>query len=161
MEFRPDIIPLFHCIVLPLGAFISSKKLMRTLAEDPPLGHVTTFGGHPLSCAAGLACLDIIVREDLAARAQRMGAAFAERLRTAFPGGRLKDLRQTGLLLGLTMDDAAFVQKFSRECRAEGLIVGWTLHNDRVLRLAPPLVISEAEIDEATHRMSRAAIRLS
>lgn len=159
----PDVLLLAKALGggLPLGAFISSKKLMRTLAEDPPLGHVTTFGGHPLSCAAGLASLDIIVRDDLPARASEIGAAFAQRLRTAFPSDRLVEIRQVGLLLGLEMDSSDFVARFSRECRTEGLIMGWTLHDDRVVRLAPPLVITEAEIDEASHRMARAAVRVS
>jgi acetylornithine/succinyldiaminopimelate/putrescine aminotransferase len=159
----PDVLLLAKALGggLPLGAFVASKKLMRTLAEDPPLGHVTTFGGHPLSCAAGLAGLEVIDRDDLAKRAGRIGNAFADLLRDAFPSGRLRDLRQRGLLIGLEMDDASFVPKFVRECRAEGLIMGWTLHDDRVVRLAPPLVITEAEIDEAVQRMSRAAIRLS
>ena len=158
----PDVLLLAKALGggLPLGAFIASKKLMRTLAEDPPLGHVTTFGGHPLSCAAGLACLEVILRDDLPARAESIGHAFADRLRQAFPSGRLKELRQRGLLLGLEMDTADFVPKFSKECRAEGLIMGWTLHDDRVVRLAPPLTITEAEIDEAAHRMSRAAVRV-
>jgi acetylornithine/N-succinyldiaminopimelate aminotransferase len=158
----PDVLLLAKALGggLPLGAFIASKKLMRTLAEDPPLGHVTTFGGHPLSCAAGLACLEVITRDDLPTRAEAIGRAFADRLREAFPSGRLKQLRRRGLLLGLEMDNADFVPKFSKECRAEGLIMGWTLHDDRVVRLAPPLTITEAEIDEAAHRMSRAAVRV-
>lgn len=145
---------------LPLGAFIASKKLMRALAEEPPLGHVTTFGGHPLSCAAGLASLEIIVREGLAARAERVGAAFANLLCERLPAEYVVEVRRAGLLIGVEMSSTDIVQRFTRECRSEGLVMGWTLHDDRVVRLSPPLVITRAELDEATHRMARAAVRM-
>ena len=67
--------------------------------------------------------------------------------------------RSTGLLIGIEMEAPDVVARFTAECRAEGLIMGWTLHDDRVVRLAPPLVITEAEIDEAALRMQRAAVR--
>jgi acetylornithine/succinyldiaminopimelate/putrescine aminotransferase len=157
----PDVLVLAKALGggLPLGAFVAGKKTMRTLAEDPPLAHVTTFGGHPLSCAAGLAALDVIVAERLPARAERIGAAFAELLGPALRDLGLREIRRAGLLLGLQMDDAAFVARFSAECRREGLLLGWTLHDDTVVRLAPPLVITEAEIQEAAQRMARAATR--
>jgi acetylornithine/succinyldiaminopimelate/putrescine aminotransferase len=132
---------------------------MRSLSHDPPLGHVTTFGGHPLSCAAGLASLEVIVEENLSAQARSRGALLAEQLRARLPADELVAVRQAGLLVGAEMRSAVFVERFTRECRREGLIVGWTLNDDRVVRLAPPLVIREAEIDEATLRMERAASR--
>ena len=157
----PDVLVLAKALGggLPLGAFVASKALMHSLAHDPPLAHVTTFGGHPLSCAAGLAALEIIVAENLAARAERTGARFASLLSDALSGTHLKAIRRAGLLIGLCMDDARFVARFSAECRREGLIVGWTLHDDTVVRLAPPLVITDAEIEEAVQRMARAALR--
>lgn len=157
----PDVLVLAKALGggLPLGAFIASKRLMTSLAEDPPLAHVTTFGGHPLSCAAGLTALEILLREDLAARAERTGARFAELLTAVLQERHLRTIRRAGLLLGLCMHDAAFVARFSAECRREGLIVGWTLHDDTVVRLAPPLVITDAEIEEAAQRMARAAMR--
>ena len=157
----PDVLVLAKALGggLPLGAFVASKRLMSSLSANPPLAHVTTFGGHPLSCAAGLAALDIIVEEELAARAERVGSLFAELLADALPAPRLCEIRRAGLLLGLRMNDAAFVARFSAECRREGLIVGWTLHDDHVVRLAPPLVITEAEIQESAQRMARAAAR--
>jgi acetylornithine/succinyldiaminopimelate/putrescine aminotransferase len=157
----PDVLVLAKALGggLPLGAFVAARALMRTLSHDPPLAHVTTFGGHPLSCAAGLAALDTIVGEGLPARAETCGARFAQRIAEALPPERLREVRRAGLLLGLRMDDAGFVARFSAECRREGLIVGWTLHDDTVVRLAPPLVISDAEIEEAAGRMERAASR--
>jgi acetylornithine/succinyldiaminopimelate/putrescine aminotransferase len=132
---------------------------MKVLATDPPLGHVTTFGGHPLSCAAGLASLAAIIEENLVDRAGTRGRLLAELLRDRLPAEHLVAVRQIGLLVGVEMSSPKFVESFSRECRREGLILGWTLHDDRVVRLAPPLVISEAELDEATLRMQRAAAR--
>jgi acetylornithine/succinyldiaminopimelate/putrescine aminotransferase len=157
----PDVLVLAKALGggLPLGAFVTSKSRMKTLAFDPPLGHVTTFGGHPLSCAAGLAALEVLVEENLAERARARGALLARQLRERLPAEQLVTVRQIGLLIGAELRSARFVERFARECRREGLIVGWTLNDDRVLRLAPPLVIGEAEIDEATLRMERAASR--
>jgi acetylornithine/N-succinyldiaminopimelate aminotransferase len=157
----PDILVLAKALGggLPLGAFVASKPLMRTLSAEPPLGHVTTFGGHPLSCAAGLAALEAIIEEGLVERAVVRGRVFAEFLRDRLPVEHVVAIRQIGLLVGVEMSSPKLVESFSRECRREGLILGWTLHDDRVVRLAPPLVISEAELDEATLRMQRAAAR--
>ncbi len=162
-EAVPDILILAKALGggLPLGAFIASRELQENFAKDPPLGHVTTFGGHPLSCAAALAALDIIVERDLASRAEHLGAYFAERLRRRLPASKLCELRRQGLLLGLEFDSPATVESFVSECRREKLITGWTLHNDCVVRLAPPLVISEAELDDASLRMERALSRVA
>jgi acetylornithine/N-succinyldiaminopimelate aminotransferase len=161
-QVTPDILVLAKALGggLPLGAFVSARSLMRTFATDPPLGHVTTFGGHPLSCAAGLAALEVIVDERLAERAERVGTLLESALVERLPGPCRLSLRRAGLLLGLEMADAYLVSRFVAECRNEGLITGWTLHDDRVVRLAPPLVITEAEIDEATLRMQRVTARV-
>jgi len=159
----PDVLLLAKALGggLPLGAFISSKRALKALAVDPPLGHVTTFGGHPLSCAAGLAALNIIVDEDLAARAQASGECLVALLSQRIPADMVHEIRHSGLLVGMEMTSAALVEHFVAECRREGLIMGWTLHDDTVVRLAPPLIITEAEIEEATQRMARAAQRCS
>jgi acetylornithine/succinyldiaminopimelate/putrescine aminotransferase len=157
----PDVLVLAKALGggLPLGAFVASKELMRTLSCDPPLAHVTTFGGHPLSCAAGLVALDVIVAEGLAERAESVGSRFADLIARELGPERLREVRRAGLLLGLRMHEARFVARFGTECRREGLLLGWTLHDDTVVRLAPPLVITEAEIEEAAQRMGRAALR--
>ena len=154
----PDVLLLAKALGggLPLGAFIASNALMRHLSEDPPLGHVTTFGGHPLSAAAGAASLEVIIAGELPERAERMGRLLATLLGERLDGGKVREIRRAGLLVGLEMSDAELAQRFTLACREQGLLVGWTLHDDRVLRLAPPLVISEAELDEATARMQRA-----
>ena len=101
----------------------------------------------------------MIIAERLAERAEARGAHFATVLQTVLPARRVLGVRRAGLLLGIQMDDARFVARFSAECRREGLILGWTLHDDTVVRLAPPLIITEAEIEEAAQRMARAALR--
>ena len=138
---------------MPLGAFIGRRALMETLSHDPPLAHVTTFGGHPVSCAAGLAALNVLVREQLAARAARLGEQWRAHL-SQHLGERLRDVRGKGLLIGLEFVDADATQRFARACFARGLIVNWTLHRDTVIRLAPPLVITDEESQSALARLS-------
>src|SRR5436309_10707015 len=104
----PDLLVLAKALGggLPLGAFVGSRAVMNTLAHDPPLGHVTTFGGHPLSCAAGLAALEVLLREGLAARAEVLGARLLGRLRERVGRGGLVAVRGVGCLLGLEFEAA-------------------------------------------------------
>lgn len=142
---------------LPLGAFSGRPELMATLAVDPPLAHVTTFGGHPVSCAAGLAALEVMLREDLAGRAARLGGVWREDLRRALTGWGAVEVRGLGLLLGIEFDGPDRTRAFVEAARRRGLLLGWTLHRDTVVRLAPPLVISEADLEKATALMAEAA----
>ena len=154
----PDLLVLAKALGggMPLGAFVGAPAVMETLSHDPPLAHVTTFGGHPVSCAAGLAALEVLVRDGLPARAARVGAdVLAELQRLAGRGG-LASARGIGLLLGLEFEAAADCARFARRALDAGLILGWTLHHDRVIRLAPPLVLGEAEADEALRRIATA-----
>lgn len=146
----PDVLVLAKALGggLPLGAFISRPEIMATLSHDPPLAHVTTFGGHPLSCAAGLAALEVAAREDLPARADEMGARWRDRL-TRKVGTVLKDVRGKGLLIGLELATPELTQVFCRTAFDRGLILNWTLHRDTVVRLAPPLSIDEEESEVA------------
>ncbi len=157
----PDLLVLAKALGggLPLGAFVGRPDLMRTLAHDPPLAHVTTFGGHPLSCAAGLAALDVLLRDRLAERAAALGRATARASSRALVGrGGLAGVRGLGLLIGLEFDDAAACARFARRAWEQGLILNWTLHRDTVVRLAPPLVLSD---DEATRAVRGIAAALA
>ncbi|HJQ82824.1 MAG TPA: aminotransferase class III-fold pyridoxal phosphate-dependent enzyme, partial [Candidatus Binatia bacterium] len=147
----PDLLVLAKALGggLPLGAFAGAPSVMGTLAHDPPLAHVTTFGGHPLSCAAGLAALEVLLRDDLAGRAVAVGGRLLARLRALLGRGGLADVRGLGLLLGLEFADAGACARFAARARERGLILNWTLHRDTVVRLAPPLVIAEEEVDQA------------
>ncbi|HWP65370.1 MAG TPA: aspartate aminotransferase family protein, partial [Candidatus Limnocylindria bacterium] len=95
----PDLLVLAKALGggLPLGAFVGSAEVMRTLSHDPPLAHVTTFGGHPLSCAAGLAALEVLLRDGLPARAARLGATLTEQLGRLVGRGGLASVRGAGM----------------------------------------------------------------
>jgi acetylornithine/N-succinyldiaminopimelate aminotransferase len=139
---------------LPLGAFCASREVLSVLAHDPPLGHITTFGGHPLSCAAGLAALEVMVEERLPQRAARIGAALIDRL-GKLVSPRVTAVRGLGLLIGLELESAERTREFVARCIESGVIVNWTLNCDRVVRLAPPLIIGENEIDFAVDTFVR------
>jgi acetylornithine/N-succinyldiaminopimelate aminotransferase len=153
----PDLIVLAKALGggLPLGAFCGPDEVMATLAHDPPLGHITTFGGHPLSCAAGLAALEVIVRERLWERARAAGAALVDRF-GALIGREIVGVRGIGLLIGIEFSAAALAHRYVAETIARGVIVNWTLNADRVVRIAPPLTISDAEIEFALTAMTEA-----
>lgn len=154
----PDLLVLAKALGggLPLGAFIGRPELMATLAHDPPLAHVTTFGGHPLSCAAGLAALDVLVRDDLPARAAALGRTLRDRLGELRGRGGLVAVRGLGLLLGLEFGDAAACARFARRAWDRGLILNWTLNRDTVVRLAPPLVLTSDEAGRAVATIAAA-----
>jgi acetylornithine/N-succinyldiaminopimelate aminotransferase len=155
----PDVLVLAKAVGggMPLGAFVGAPELMAVLSVDPPLSHVTTFGGHPVCCAAGLAALEVLFAEGLVERAERAG----ERLRAGLRAlgdrtGGVTDVRGRGLLVGLELRDGALTERFAAACLARGLIVGWTLHTNRVIRLAPPLILSDAELDQGLEIMAGA-----
>jgi acetylornithine/N-succinyldiaminopimelate aminotransferase len=154
----PDIVVMAKALGggLPLGAFAARDELLATLAHDPPLGHITTFGGHPLSCAAGLASLDVIVRERLWERAVEAGADLMRRL-VGLGAPEIAQVRGMGLLIGIDFQSAEFAHRFVAEAIARGVVINWTLNADTVVRLAPPLTIDAAELDFAVETM-RAAL---
>ncbi len=158
----PDVLVLAKSLGggLPLGAFVASPSLMHVLAHDPPLGHVTTFGGNPVCCAAALASLDVLERERLPERAARTGDELRERLAALVGRGPLVAVRGLGMLLGLELADAPATQRFVARCRERGVLLGWTLHDDRVVRLAPPLGLAADELEEAV-QVIRAALEAS
>ena len=152
----PDIVVLAKALGggLPLGAFCASASLLSVLAHDPPLGHITTFGGHPLSCAAGLAALEALIGDSLPERAARVGGIIMERL-ARLAGGNVVAVRGIGLLIGIEMASFDLARQLVEKSIASGVIVNWTLNCDRVVRLAPPLTIGEDEVDYALTTIER------
>ena len=152
----PDIVVLAKALGggLPLGAFCASASLLSVLAHDPPLGHITTFGGHPLSCAAGLAALEALIGDSLPERAARIGGIIMERL-ARLAGGNVVAVRGIGLLIGIEMASFDLARQLVEKSIASGVIVNWTLNCDRVVRLAPPLTIGEDEVDYALTTIER------
>lgn len=153
----PDVLVLAKALGggLPLGAFISRPEVMSTLSHDPPLSHVTTFGGHPLSCAAGLAALRYTAAHRLDERAAQLGELWSSRL-GQWIGPVLRDVRGRGLLLGLELEAPERTQRFCRAALRQGLILNWTLHRDTVVRLAPPLTMTDEECEQALSAIGRA-----
>ncbi len=142
---------------MPLGAFIAGDDVMDALRRDPPLSHVTTFGGHPVSCAAALASLEVLLEESLPARA----VLIERRVRKALDHPEIVEIRGKGAMLGMLLHDADVTGRVVRHCLDEGVLLGWTLHGDSLVRIAPPLNIPEAVLDEALAVMLRALDRES
>ena len=130
---------------MPIGAFVASQELMTVLQTNPILGHITTFGGHPVSCAAALASLNVLQNENLIAKVEEKSALFKQLLKHKL----IKEIRGEGLLLAVELGDAALVQKVIASILQKGIIVDWFLFCDTALRIAPPLIISPSEIREA------------
>ena len=155
----PDVLVLAKALGggMPLGAFVGAAEVMSTLSHDPPLAHVTTFGGHPVCCAAGLASLEVILADDLPARAARTGERIRAELRAmgARHGG-VRDVRGLGMLIGLELDSPARTRAFAERAFADGVIVGWTLHSNTVIRLAPPLNISDDDLERGLRVLENA-----
>ena len=128
---------------MPIGAFVADQRLLQQLGAEPVLGHITTFGGHPVSCAAALATLRELVGSTLVQEAEAKGVAFRQNLL----GARgVLDVRQVGLWLAVELECGERVRAVIKRCLERGLITDWFLFNDRCLRIAPPLVIGEAEV---------------
>jgi len=132
---------------MPIGGFIASKQIMDVLKDNPILGHITTFGGHPVSCAAGLATLQAILDEKLVAGVFAKEELFKKHL--VHP--KIKEIRGKGLMLSIQLDSFSQVEEVSKRCVAKGVIIDWFLHCDTAMRIAPPLIITNEEIVFACH----------
>ncbi|MEM9928571.1 MAG: aspartate aminotransferase family protein, partial [Bacteroidota bacterium] len=131
---------------MPLGAFVARKSVMDLFTHDPVLGHITTFGGHPVSCAAGLASLKTLLAEPtLISSVKRKEDLFHELL--VHP--KIRDVRSAGLWMAVELDNFDQIRATIARCLERGLITDWFLWNERSLRIAPPLIITEAEIRKA------------
>jgi len=138
---------------MPIGAFISSPAIMVGFQTNPILGHCTTFGGHPVSCAASLATLQVIQEENLLAGV----AAKAQRLRAQLVHPAIREVRNCGLLMAVEFDSFEVLKPIiDRALAEEGILTDWFLFCDNSLRIAPPLTITEAEIDAAVAGLLRA-----
>lgn len=143
----PDILMLAKGIGggMPLGAFVAPKEIMDVIKANPMLGHITTFGGHPVSCAAALASLNVILNERLVNGVAQKAQLFRQEL--AHP--KIKEIRGTGLMMCLQVENFDQVYNISKYCADNGVMIDWYLHCETALRVAPPLTISEEEIREA------------
>lgn len=140
----PDIITLAKGMGggMPIGAFVSKKDIMQSLTHHPVLGHITTFGGHPVSAAASLACLSIIEENQLRKPIPENSALF----KSLLIHDKIVETRGIGYFLCIEFENQEFNFAVIKKCIEKGLITDWFLFNDKCLRIAPPLTIDEENI---------------
>ena len=146
-EIVPDVLMLAKGIGggMPLGAFVARKEIMDVIKDNPMLGHITTFGGHPVSCAAALASLRVIQNEKLLETVDAKAALFRKEL----DHPKIKEIRGKGLMMCLQLETFDQVYQVSTFCAEKGVMIDWYLHCETALRVAPPLTISDDEIKHA------------
>lgn len=129
---------------MPLGGFAASDAVFAAFRDNPPLNHVTTFGGHPVSCAAAHAALTVLLRDGWMRRAPVIEAKIRQAL-GSLPG--VVQIRGRGAMLGLQLGSFEQTQAFVEGCFSEGILLGWTLHSNTLVRMAPPLTIPDEVLD--------------
>lgn len=145
----PDILCLAKAMGggMPIGAFISSKQIMSVLTNNPALGHITTFGGHPVCCAAAIANFKVLIEDNLIAQANKKGKLFYD---TLIQHPNIKEIRIKGLMLGVKLKNEIITAKLINELFDNGIIVDQFLFCTDAFRIAPPLTISTSQIKEAS-----------
>lgn len=143
----PDILVLGKALGggLPLGAFIASQEMMQVLTHHPVLGHITTFGGHPLCCAAGKAAMEVLLEEHLWEQAREKEKLFHQYLQP-LPGCTI---RSRGLMIAIEFETAEINKQIIHRCWEKGVFTDWYLFAPHCMRIAPPLIISEQQIQQA------------
>jgi len=145
---KHNVIPDILCIAkgmgggMPIGAFIASWELMNLLTFEPKLGHITTFGGHPVNCAASLATLQHLLSTDIMQEVEKKEQLFREHLQHP----QIKEIRGEGLMLAIEFEDEELAQKVVAQSLEEGLILFYFLFSKTAIRITPPLTISKKEI---------------
>lgn len=129
---------------MPLGCFIADKKLMDVFQDNPILGHINTFGGHPVSCAASLAALQYIIDNQLAEKANEKEKEF----RRLLVHPNIKAVSGTGLMLAIDLEDKIYCRQVIDKCVNAGLLIDWFLYSENKIRLAPPLIIENEAIEK-------------
>jgi len=149
----PDILLLAKALGggMPLGAFISSGEKMSALVTNPSLGHITTFGGHPVCCAAGLASLNVIIEEKLAEKCVSKSILFKKHLTHPL----ISEVRGEGLFLAVQLSDPSYIQYVIAHAPEYGLVLDYFLFCDNAFRIAPPLIIHEDEITLACNQLNK------
>ena len=130
---------------MPIGAFISSKQVMHSLTNNPVLGHITTFGGHPVSAVASMATLEVIRDQRLYADAESKADIFKRLLQHE----GISSIRNKGLMMAVEFESFEVVKPVLDACLANGVLSDWFLFDNRSMRIAPPLTITDEEIESA------------
>lgn len=131
---------------MPLGGVISSKRVLDSFTTDPVLGHISTFGGHPVCCAAGLAALDYLLENNIVEQVEGKGALY-ESLLASHP--QVLEIRRSGLLLAVELGTSDKMYRMMELFKEAGILSDWFLFCDTAFRISPPLTISEAEIRDS------------
>ncbi len=144
----PDIVCLAKAFGggMPLGGVVSSHPVMDTLQTDPVLGHITTFGGHPVCCAAGLAALEYTLAHHLVDDVERKGQRYEDALRHH---PRVREIRRSGLLMAVELGRSDYLYKIMELFASSGIMSDWFLFCDTAFRISPPLTITDPEIDDS------------
>lgn len=155
----PDILTLAKALGggMPLGALVASSELMDAWQSNPPLGHITTFGGHPVSCAAALAALKLLLNEPWVCEVEKKSQMFVNGLK-GHPA--VKEIRAAGLLIAVDLKDRTKAKNILYLLLEEGVITDWFMFQPTSFRIAPPLSISEAEVGLAIEKIIKALNRL-
>ncbi|MEM7550573.1 MAG: aspartate aminotransferase family protein [Bacteroidota bacterium] len=130
---------------MPIGAFISKKEIMHSLTNNPILGHISTFGGHPVSSAASLATIDVIRNEDLLSSVEEKAVLLKKQLKHS----KIKEIRNKGLMMAVEFDSFDELKPIIDRALEKGILTDWFLFCDNSMRIAPPLIITEKQIREA------------
>ncbi|PVD52609.1 aspartate aminotransferase family protein [Terrimonas sp.] len=146
-EIVPDIVLLGKALGggMPLGAFTADKNIMWSLTSNPVLGHITTFGGHPVCCAAGLAAMKVLAEENIIPPVKAKEQLFLSLLKHP----KIKSIKSAGLLIAVEFDSYETNKKIIDTCIVNGVLTDWFLFAANCLRIAPPLNISNEEIEKA------------
>ncbi len=154
-DIVPDILLLGKALGggMPLGAFVADKKLMDSFSHNPVLGHINTFGGHPVCCAAGLAAFNVLLDEKLMDGIKEKEALFIALLQHP----KIKAVRSCGLMLAVEFENFEINKKIIDDLILQGVFTDWFLFASNCLRIVPPLVIGEEEIISACKKILRVA----
>ena len=155
----PDIVCLAKALGggMPLGAFAARHEIMDTLQTNPVLGHITTFGGHPVCCAAGLAAMEYLLKNTVLASVEAKGALYESLLKDHVA---VREVRRAGLLLAVELGRSDRLYRIMEIFKEVGILSDWFLFCDTAFRISPPLTISEAEILESVLLIREALDRL-
>ncbi|MBQ3172926.1 MAG: aspartate aminotransferase family protein [Alistipes sp.] len=158
-DITPDVVCLAKAFGggMPLGGVAANRQILHSFTHNPCLGHITTFGGHPVCCAAGLAALKYLIDNNIVENVEHKGAMFEERL-SEHP--RILEIRRSGLLLALELGKAEYLYRLMEIFKEEGIMSDWFLYCDTAFRISPPLTITEAEIEECCTIIERSLDRL-
>lgn len=147
----PDILLLGKALGggMPLGAFISDKKIMDSFTHDPVLGHINTFGGHPVSCAAGLAAFKVLLQEDMIAAVKNKEALFCSLLQHP----KIRKINSAGLMIAVAFEDFKTNKSIIDALIEQGIFTDWFLFAANCLRISPPLNIADNDIQMACKKI--------